>query len=360
MRYGAVILTLPKGKRRMPNDSFRVALTDGLRHERVVEHRQPLDAIGATLDVVPAPTNDDEAVERLAGYDGVIFSHGPYRLRSFDQLPDLIGVIAPTVGVDHIDVEAATAAGVVVGNIPTFATEQTADVAMYLMLGAVRRVPQILEQWRAGQRGIADWERHVQPVGDMRGSVLSLIGLGRIARAVALRAQAFGTRCIAYAPTISPWEAQGLGVELVGLSEAFSTADIVSIHLPYTPATHHFVNADLIAQMKPSAVLINVARGPIVDEAALITALESGSLAGAGVDVFEVEPPTPSTPLINLTNVVWTPHIGGSTTVSIHRVGEGAAEQMAWIADGCWPRDVINRSVEPRKPLRHRGYPPPA
>ena len=260
----------------MSDDSFRVALTDGLRHERVVEHRQPLDAIGATLDVVPAPTSDEEAVERLSGYQGVIFSHGHYQLHTFDQLPDLVGVIAPTVGVDHVDIQAATAAGVVVGNIPTFATEQTADTTLYLMLGAVRRIPRILNEWEAGHRGIAEWERRIDHIGDMRASTLALIGLGRIGRAVAVRAQAFGTRCIAYAPTVSPWEAQGLGVELVGLHEAVEQADIVSVHLPYTPRTHHFVDADLLARMKPTAVLINVSRGPIVDEAALVAALESG------------------------------------------------------------------------------------
>ena len=218
----------------MSDDSFRVALTDGLRHERVVEHRQPLDAIGATLDVVPAPTSDEEAVERLSGYQGVIFSHGHYQLHTFDQLPDLVGVIAPTVGVDHVDIQAATAAGVVVGNIPTFATEQTADTTLYLMLGAVRRIPRILNEWEAGHRGIAEWERRIDHIGDMRASTLALIGLGRIGRAVAVRAQAFGTRCIAYAPTVSPWEAQGLGVELVGLHEAVEQADIVSD----TPALH--------------------------------------------------------------------------------------------------------------------------
>ena len=168
----------------MSDDSFRVALTDGLRHERVVEHRQPLDAIGATLDVVPAPTSDEEAVDRLAGYQGVIYSHGHYRLHTFDQLPDLLGVIAPTVGVDHVDIEAATAAGVVVGNIPTFATEQTADTALYLILGAVRRVPRILNEWDAGHRNIAEWERRIDHIGDMRASTLALIGLGRIGRAV--------------------------------------------------------------------------------------------------------------------------------------------------------------------------------
>ena len=341
----------------MSNDSFRVALTDGLRYERVVEHRQPLDAIGATLDVVPAPSNDEEALERLAGYQGVIFSHGPYRLRSFTQLPDLLGVIAPTVGVDHVDIEAATAAGVVVGNIPTFATEQTADTALYLMLGAVRRIPRILNEWQAGHRAIAEWERRIDHIGDMRASTLALIGLGRIGRAVAGRAQAFGTRCIAYAPTVSPWEAQSLGVELVSLHQAFAQADIVSVHLPYTPRTHHFVDADVLARMKPTAVLINVSRGPIVDEAALVSALESGTIAAAGVDVFESEPPTPDTPLVNLPNVIWTPHIGGSTSVSVHRVGEGAAEQMAWIAQGYWPRDTVNPDVTPRHPLQPRGYP---
>ena len=341
----------------MSDDSFRVALTDGLRHERVVEHRQPLDAIGATLDVVPAPTSDEEAVERLSGYQGVIFSHGHYQLHTFDQLPDLVGVIAPTVGVDHVDIQAATAAGVVVGNIPTFATEQTADTTLYLMLGAVRRIPRILNEWEAGHRGIAEWERRIDHIGDMRASTLALIGLGRIGRAVAVRAQAFGTRCIAYAPTVSPWEAQGLGVELVGLHEAVEQADIVSVHLPYTPRTHHFVDADLLARMKPTAVLINVSRGPIVDEAALVAALESGAIAAAGVDVFESEPPTPDTPLINLPNVIWTPHVGGSTSVSVHRVGAGAAEQMAWIAEGYWPRDTMNPEVEPRRAFRRRGYP---
>ena len=232
------------------------------------------------------------------GYQGVIYSHGHYQLHTFDQLPDLVGVIAPTVGVDHVDIQAATAAGVVVGNIPTFATEQTADIALYLMLGAVRRIPRILSEWAAGHRGIAEWERRVDHIGDMRASTLALIGLGRIGRAVAVRAQAFGTRCIAYAPTVSPWEAQGLGVELVGLHEAVEQADIVSVHLPYTPGTHHFVDADLLARMKPTAVLINVSRGPIVDEAALVKALESGAIAAAGVDVFESEPPMPETPLL--------------------------------------------------------------
>ena len=220
----------------MSDDSFRVALTDGLRHERVVEHRQPLDAIGSTLDVVPAPSSDEEAVERLSGYQGVIFSHGHYQLHTFDQLPDLVGVIAPTVGVDHVDIQAATAAGVVVGNIPTFATEQTADTTLYLMLGAVRRIPRILNEWEAGHRGIAEWERRIDHIGDMRASTLALIGLGRIGRAVAVRAQAFGTRCIAYAPTVSPWEAQGLGVELWACTRPWNKPTSSRYTCPTRPA----------------------------------------------------------------------------------------------------------------------------
>ena len=343
----------------MPADNkpFRVALTAGLRFESVLRHRSHLESVGVDLKLVDVPASDDEAVDKLSGFQGVIWQHGPYRLAPFERLTDLVGVLAPTVGVDHVDLGAATEAGVVVGHLPTFATEQTADIVMFLILGSVRRVAQILSQWREGKRSIGEWEREVVPIGDMRGSVLALIGFGRIARAVASRAQAFGTRCIAYAPTVSDWEVNSFGVDRVDLQEAIQEADIVSIHLPLTDATQHFVDESLIRLMKPTAVLVNASRGPVVDEQALGRALKEGWIAGAGVDVFESEPPGPNSPLVNLPNVIWTPHAGGSTDISIDRMGEGAAQQMAWIAEGYWPRHVANPGVVPKVKLGRRGYP---
>ena len=340
----------------MSNPPFRVALTKGARFESVLRHSAGLESAGVELAVVDIPTSDDEAVETLDGFQGVIWTHCPYRLAPFDRLTDLVGVLAPTVGVDHVDLGAATEVGVVVGHLPTFATEQTADIVMFLILGAVRRIPQAIDQWSQGKRSIPDWEREVVPIGDMRGSVLALVGFGRIARAVAARARAFGTRCIAYAPTVSDWEVASHGVRRVELEEAFREADIVSLHLPLTDATHHFVDESLIKLMKPTAVLINVARGSVVDEQALVRALNEGRIAGAGVDVFESEPPAPDNLLVNMPNVIWTPHAGGSTDIAINRVGQGSVEQIAWIANGYWPRHVANPDVVPRVKLRRRGY----
>ncbi len=340
----------------MVEKSFRVALAKSLRHEAVLDHRALLDAARVKLDLVDSPLSDDEAVEAFKGYHGVIWPHGPYRLAAFDRMPDLIGVIATTVGVDHVDLDSAKASGVVVGHLPTFATEQTADITMFLILGSVRRIPQTINQWREGKRSIGEWEREVVPIGDMRGSLLLLVGFGRIARAVAARAQAFGMRCVAYAPTVSDWETQSHGVDRVDLETALGEADVVSVHLPLTDATHHFIDASFIGLMKPTAVLINVARGAVVDEAALVQALSEGRIAGAGLDVFESEPPQPDDPLVGMPNVIWTPHTGGSTDVSIARVGEGGAEQMAWIAEGFWPRHVANPGVTPKIDLRRRGY----
>ena len=121
----------------MAEKSFRVALAKSLRYEAVVDHRAPLDAARVKLDLVESPLSDDEAVAAFKGYHGVIWPHGPHRLRAFDRMPDLVGVIATTVGVDHVDLESATASGVVVGHLPTFATEQTADITMFLILGSV-------------------------------------------------------------------------------------------------------------------------------------------------------------------------------------------------------------------------------
>ncbi len=343
----------------MPTDSepFRVALAKGLRYEAVLRHRSQLESASVDLELVEVPGSDDEAVEALSGFHGVVWPHGPYRLAPFHRLTDLIGVLAPTVGVDHVDLQAATEAGVVVGHLPTFATEQTADIVMFLILGSVRRVPQTLDKWREGKRSIGEWERKVVPIGDMRGSVLALLGFGRIARAVAARAQAFGTKCIAYAPTVSDWEVGSYGVDRVDLEVAFQKADIVSIHLPLSDATHHFVDESLLRLMKPTAVLVNASRGPVVDEQALVRALNEGRIAGAGLDVFESEPPGPNNPLVSLPNVIWTPHAGGSTNIAIERVGEGSVQQMAWMAQGYWPRHVANPGVVPKVDLRRRGYP---
>ena len=130
------------------------------------------------------------------------------------------------------------------------------------------------------------------------------------------------------------------------------------MHLPLNAGTHHFVNADLLARMKSSAVLINVSRGAVVDEAALLEALQTGRIAGAGLDVFEKEPVTPDNPLVDLPNVLWLPHAGGSSEEGIRRVGEGSAEQMAWLAEGYWPRHVANPRVRPRgSRSERRGYP---
>lgn len=341
----------------MTHKPFRVALANGLRYASVLDFEHLLAAVGATLSVVDVPTSDADAVQRLSGFEGIIWPHGTYTLAPFADLPDLLGVIAPTVGVDHVDLDAATAAGVVVGHLPTFATEQTADMAMFLMIGAVRRVPQMLDQWRKGHHAIPAWESHIRPIGDLRGGVLALIGFGRIARAVATRAQGFGMRCIAYGPTVSAWEAKALGVELVDVDTAFETGDAVSIHLPLSAGTHHFVGKRLLTLMKPSAVLINVSRGAIIDEEALRHALEADWIAGAGLDVFEHEPVAPDNPLVSMPNVIWLPHAGGSSDEGIRRVGEGSAEQMAWLAEGYWPRHVANPSVATRVTLRHRGYP---
>lgn len=340
----------------MSSRPFRVALTKGARYDSVLRHTAEFESTSVQVEVVEVPTSDDEAVDILSGFQGVIWTHCPYRLTPFDRLPDLVGVLAPTVGVDHVDLGAATEAGVVVGHLPTFATEQTADIVMFLILGAVRRVPQAIEQWRQGRRTISDWEGAVDHLGDMRGSILALIGFGRIARAVTARAQAFGTTCIAYAPTVSDWEVASHGVRRVGLEEAFREADIVSLHLPLTDATHHLVDESLIGLMKPTAVLINVARGSVVDEQALVRALREGQIAGAGLDVFESEPPAPDNPLVNMSNVIWTPHAGGSTDIAINRVGQGSVEQIAWMAEGYWPRHVANPDVIPRVELRRRGY----
>ena len=227
------------------------------------------------------------------------------------------------VGVDNVDVPAATARGIVVMNAPDGNTITTAEHTMALLVALARNVPQADSSVRQGK-----WQRKRFIGVELQGKTLGIIGLGRIGRAVAARARAFGMKIVAHDPFISPEEAKDLEIESVLLDEVFSRADFLTVHTPLTSETRGIIGAPAFAKMKKGARIINCARGGLVDEAALYEAIKSGIVAGAALDVFEQEPPPADHPLLSLAGVIATPHLGASTTEAQEGVAFTVAEQM--------------------------------
>jgi glyoxylate reductase len=214
------------------------------------------------------------------------------------------------VGYDNIDVAAATARRIPVGHTPDVLTDATADLTWALLLSAARRIVEGDRYTRSGQW--QTWEPDLLLGPDVAGSTLGIVGLGRIGQAVARRAQGFNQRLLYSAAR--PTEAgQALGAEFTDFDSLLAAADFISLHLPLTAATHHLFGPAQFAKMKPTAILINTARGGIVDQAALYQALQAGQLAGAALDVTDPEPTPLSEPLLQLANVIVTPHIGSAS-----------------------------------------------
>jgi len=245
------------------------------------------------------------------------------------------------VGFNHIDTEAAKARGLAVSNTPDVLTEATADIAMTLLLMASRRTGEGERHVRAG--AWTGWRPTHMLGTQVSGKVLGLVGMGRIARAVAKRAHhGFGMRVIfhdPYPPT--PAEAAALGAEpRASLEQVLEEADFVSLHCPATPVTRHLMNRERLGRMRPSALLINTARGDVVDEAALVEALNNGTIAGAGVDVYEKEPQV-SPALLAMENVVLLPHLGSATQETRIAMGMRALENLRLFFSGAPLRDRI-------------------
>lgn len=228
-----------------------------------------------------------------------------------DRAPRLRIVANAVVGYEHVDLEACRARGITVTTTPDVLTDATADVAMALVLNVLRRLPQAERSLRAG--GFHGWEFHDYLGADLAGRTLGIFGMGRIGRAVARRAAAFGMRIIHHSRTPIPEdEARALGTEAVDFDALIDRSDVLSLHAPLTPETRHVIGADVLRRMRPGAYLVNTARGPLVDEAALVDALREGRLAGAGLDVYEHEPAV-HPGLLELPNVVLLPHVGSAT-----------------------------------------------
>jgi D-3-phosphoglycerate dehydrogenase len=263
------------------------------------------------------------------------------------------GLVSFGHGFDHLDVDAATANGVILANTASFGTEEVSNHALMLLLACARKL--VLHD-RLVRRGA--WTRkHLAPMGHIAGQVLGLIGLGHIGRALVRKARALGLRVIAYDPYVSSWDAKEYGVEMApSVDEVCRQADYVSLHVPLGPATRHLISRRQLELMKPTAYLINCARGGVVDEAALVEALRGGRIAGAGLDVFEQEPPRPDNPLLLLENVTLTNHYASYSEAAWERAETQLGEEAVRIATGMWPMSLINpgvrRVVPPRRAAR--------
>jgi lactate dehydrogenase-like 2-hydroxyacid dehydrogenase len=230
------------------------------------------------------------------------------------------------VGVDNIDLAAARSRGIRVGHTPGVLTAATADMAFALLLATARRLAEAAAYVRAGQW--QTWEPMTLLGADLSGATLGIVGLGRIGTAVARRAAGFELRVIAHDPSATPEHAASVGVALVDLEPLLRESDFVSLHVPLTPATRHLINRDTLRLMKPTAILINTARGPVVDQRALYDALASGVIAAAGLDVTDPEPMPTDDPLLGLPNALIAPHLGSASVLTRERMAVIASDNL--------------------------------
>ncbi len=297
---------------------------------------------GLQVDVFPKRT-PEELLAIIPQYDALIVRSGTKVTADLLSAAEKLKIVVRAgVGVDNIDIPAATKLGVLVANAPLGNVVAAAEHTVALMFALARNVPQAYMAMRAGS-----WDRKKFMGVEVRKKVLGVLGLGRVASEVARRAVGLGMEVIAYDPYISPEYAGRLGVELVALEDVFRRADFVSLHMPLTSETRHLVDAEKLALMKPTAYLINCARGGIVDTEALLAVLRQGRIAGAALDVFEQEPLSADSPLRGMPNLVLTPHLGGSTTEAQDQVAVDAAEQVLTALTGTPPRYVLNAPLLP-------------
>ncbi|MCS5734348.1 2-hydroxyacid dehydrogenase [Herbiconiux daphne] len=295
-----------------------------------------LAATGLATTVYSGPTGEPRAslLESVRGASGIICLLSD---RIDAELMDAAGpslrVVANyAVGYDNVDVAAAKERGIVVANTPGVLDNATADLAFALLLATSRRLVESDRFVRAGNDW--KWEPDLFVGLDVSGgATLGIVGLGRIGMAVARRAAAFDMQIVATGSRASSPEAAALGVRAVELPELLTTSDVISLHLPLTPDTHHLIGAAELQAMKTSAVLINTARGPIVDELALIDALRDGVIGAAGLDVYEWEP-TVSKGLLSLPNVVTAPHIGSAGRATREKMGSLAVQNVTAVLAG--------------------------
>lgn len=305
-----------------------------------------MEALGRIAEVTTTDSTDAEQLARAAADADIILTcYTPIPARVIAAAPRLKGIVKYGVGVDAIDIDAATRHGVAVVNCPDYGSETVADHAFALLIGVARNITRID---RAMRERAWVWPAPEYLGVDLSGKTLGLLGLGRIGAAMARRGAGFGMGCIAHDPYVSEDAARRLGASAVGLEKLLARSDFLSVHCVLTPETRGLLGEREFRAMKRTAILVNVSRGAIADERALVRALGEGWIAGAGLDVFADEPLGPGYPLVGMDNVILTPHLAWWTREAFERVERETLARIVEILEGRRPANLKNPDLYDR------------
>ena len=302
--------------------------------------------------------SEGETMEAVKGAD-VIINLGPSMPRKvIEEIDRAQAIVSSGHGFDRLDHEAATERNIMVVNTAGLMSEEVSDHTIMLVLACARKLTILHKLTREGKWG-PDVKNHVLPMSALDGQTLGLVGFGNIARAAARKAKAFGMEVIASDPYVEPWTAREHGIKMIdSLEELARGSDFVSLLVPLNGETRKMVGAAFFKAMKPMAYFINTCRGPVVDEQALIKALEEGEIAGAGLDVFDQEPTPADNPLLKMDNVIVTPHTAYASDRAVAGGPVQVGQETARILKGMWPLSLVNAEVrakiEVRKPALNR------
>jgi phosphoglycerate dehydrogenase-like enzyme len=303
------------------------------------EYRKRLAALGDLKVYGSVPASEEEFLGRVMDAEIVIVGRYGLRAESIHASPVLRMISLWQTGYDNVDLDAATKKGVVVSNVPSYAFDSVAEFVFALVLNLIRKVHIADMDLR---RGEFDW--HCCIGNQLMGKTIGVLGTGNIGRRVIQIAHGFNMKVLSATAHPSPDKAKALGLKFVNLDTLLSESDIVTLHIPLTPETEHMIGARELAKMKPTAILINTARGKIVDENALVKALRERRIAGAGLDVFEKEPLPMDSPLLDLDNVLLTPHIAFLSEESMDECTYVCIENVEMFMKGK-PQNVVNPPV---------------
>ncbi len=324
---------------------FKVLVSDPLPREALAA----LEPV-AEIDLKPK-LPPEELIRIIPQYDALIVRSGTKVTEEVLRAGKKLKVVGRAgVGVDNIDIPVATSLGIVVANAPTGNIVAAAEHTIGLMFALARNIPQAYVSVRNGE-----WKRSRFVGKELRRKVLGTVGLGRVATEVARRAQGLEMEVVAYDPYISSEHAERLGVQLLSLDELLARADFVTVHVPLTESTRGLIGLDAFRKMKPLAFVLNVARGGVVDEDALVQALDEGLIAGAAIDVFAQEPPSPDSPILKHPKIIVTPHLGGSTVEAQEQVAKDVAEQVLTVLQGGLAKYAVNMPMVPPEDMAVLG-----